>query len=125
MKTITTPTNLQSGRTIRQLLSTVFAVALFVASMCPNVYAAQTTKLENSAFYKGFLELLQDLSLAVTILGPAICIIFAGVYFARRSMADEQDGKMWNKRITTALICAVSIGLISGLVTLITSYFTA
>ena len=123
MKTVKTPTNLRHDRTVRKLLSTVFAVALFVASTCPNVYAA--TKLENSAFYKGFLELLQDLSLAVTFLGPAICIIFAGVYFARRSMADEQDGKMWNKRITTALICAVSIGLISGLVTLITSYFTA
>lgn len=127
MKKTKTPHNsLCCKHTVRQLLTMVFAMALFIAGTFPNTYAAENskvTKLENSDFYKGLLELLQDLSLAVTFIGPAICIICAGVFLARRSMADEQEGKMWNKRIATALICAVSIGLVSGIVTLIVSYF--
>ncbi|MBQ9168518.1 MAG: hypothetical protein IJX67_08955 [Oscillospiraceae bacterium] len=122
MKTSKTPRNsLRRDHTIRQLLSTVFAVALFLANMISPAYAV--TKLEGSAFYKGLMELLQDVSLAVTFAGPSICIICAGVFFARKSMADEQDGKLWNKRIVNSLICAVAIGLVAGLVTLITSYF--
>ena len=107
--------------TVRHLLTTIFAVALFITGTITPAYAE--TVLENSTVYKGFMSLLQDITGAVTIAGPAICIICAGVFLARRSMADEQDGKMWNKRITTALICAVAIGLVSGMVTLLVSYF--
>ena len=122
MKKTKTPHNsLCCKHTVRQLLTMVFAMALFVASTVAPVYAA--TVLENSTFYKGLMNLLQDISLAVTIGGPLICVICAGVFLARRSMADEQEGKMWNKRIATALICAVAIGLVAGLVTLLTSYF--
>ena len=122
MKKTKTPHNsLCCKHTVRQLLTMVFAMALFVASTVAPVYAA--TVLENSTFYQGLMNLLQDISLAVTIGGPLICVICAGVFLARRSMADEQEGKMWNKRIATALICAVAIGLVAGLVTLLTSYF--
>lgn len=124
MKKTKTPHNsLCCKHTVRQLLTMVFATALFVAGTITPAYAA--TVLENSTFYKGFMHLLQDVSLAVTIGGPLICVICAGVFLARRGMADEQDGKMWNKRIATALICAVAIGLVSGLVALITSYFNS
>ena len=120
MKSTKTPTNLRRDRTVRQLLSMVFAVALFLATMISPAYAV---RLQDSDFYKGTMNLLQDISLAVTFAGPLICTIAAGVFFARKSMSDDQDDKQWNRRIVKALICAVAIGLVSGLITLLIGYF--
>lgn len=121
MKATNTP--LRRDHTVRRLLVTVFAVALFCATIISPAHAA--TVLENSAFYRGISNLLQDISLAVTFLGPSICAIAAIVFFIRKSMADEQDDKLWNRRIVKAIICGVAIGLVSGLLALGTSYFTA
>lgn len=121
MKSTQIPTTLRRDHTIRQLLTTVSAVALFLATMISPAHAA--TVLENSAFYRGLTNLLQDIFTAATILGPSICAIAAAVFFARKSMADDQDDKMWNRRIVKALICGVAIGLVSGLLALGTSYF--
>lgn len=120
MKSTKTPTNLRRNYTVRQLLSTVFAVALFLATM---VSPAHAVRLQDSDFYKGTINLLQDIFMAVTVLGPSICLIAAGVFFARKSMSDDQDDKQWNRRIGKALICGVAIGLVSGLLTLITGYY--
>ena len=119
---LTTPTTLRRDHTVRKLLSTVFTVALFFATMISPAHAA--TILENSAFYRGISNLLQDIFLAATVLGPSVCGIAAVVFFVRKSMADEQDDKQWNRRIVKAIICGVGIGLVSGLLALGTSYFT-
>ena len=39
-------------------------------------------------------------------------------------MADEQDGKMWQRRITNAIIWGVGGGLIAGIIALVSSYYT-
>ena len=55
----------------------------------------------------------------------AVAGISAVVYHIRRSMADEADGKMFQKRVVTALICGVAVSLVGGIITLISSYYTA
>lgn len=120
MKSTKTPTNLRRDRTVRQLLSTVFAVALFLATMISPAYAV---RFQDSDFYKGTMNLLQDVTLAITVIGPLVCAAFAGYYFVRKSMADDQDDKQWNRRIAKALICAPAIGLASGLITLLIGYY--
>lgn len=121
MKSTKTPTNLRRDHTVRRLLSTVFAVALFVAAMISPAYAA---RIQDSDFYKGSLNLLNDLSTAAIFAGPIVCGLVAVVFFIRKSMADEQDDKLWNKRIVKAIVCGVAIGLVSGIITLLTSYYT-
>lgn len=118
----TNPTPLRRDHTVRRLLSTVFAVALFFATMVSPAYAA---RLQDSDFYKGTLNLVNDASLAIAIIGPLICGGFATYYFVRKSMSDEQDDKRWNRNIVKALICAVAIGLVSSLIALFTGYYTS
>ena len=38
-------------------------------------------------------------------------------------MSDEQDGKMWNKRMFVAIICGVGGALVSGVISTIASYY--
>lgn len=121
MKTSKTPRNsLRRDHTIRQLLSTVFAVALFLANMISPAYAV---KFQDSDIYKGTMNLLQDISTAATFAGPAVCGLVAIIFFIRKSMSDEQDDKQWNKRISKAIICGVAIGLVSGIIALISGYY--
>ena len=58
------------------------------------------------------------------MLCPLVCGLVA-IYFAiRKGMADEQDGKMWQRRITNAIIWGVGGGLIAGIIALVSSYYT-
>lgn len=120
MKSTNTPTTLRRDHTVRRLLSTVFAVALFFANMISPAYAV---KFQDSDIYKGSMDLLQDLSTAAIFAGPAVCGLVAVIFFIRKSMSDEQDDKMWNKRIVKAIICGVAIGLVSGAIALISAYY--
>ena len=84
---------------------------------------ASATALEESQIYKGSLQLFSDFMSALTVFCPIVCGVF-GIYFLiRRGMADEQDGKIWTRRITTAVICGVGGMLIAGLIALVSSYY--
>ena len=79
--------------------------------------------LQGSNLYTGAMALVNDITTGLTVLCPLVGGAAALVFVIRRSMADEQDGKMWSKRITTAVICGVAGMLVSGLIALLTSYF--
>ena len=40
-------------------------------------------------------------------------------------MADEQDGRTWQKRMVTALICGIGGAIASSIVALIAGYYGA
>lgn len=102
---------------LRYLLTAVCAIFL----LSTPVHAADS--LQNHPAYTGMLSLLNDLTTALTVLCPITGAVAALFFVIRRSIADEQDGKIWTKRITTAIICGVGGMLISGIITLLTSYF--
>lgn len=79
--------------------------------------------LQNSNIGQGLIKFLNDLTTLAMVAGPIACALAAIVFVTRRSMADEQDGKMWTRRITIAICCGVGIFLVSGTIALITSYF--
>lgn len=95
--------------------------AVLAGMVC--VVPASASGLMNSSLYTGTSKLIADIMSVVTILCPTICGVAAVVFAVRRGMADEQDAKMWTRRITTAIICGVAGGLISGIITLIASYY--
>ena len=71
----------------------------------------------------GITKLLNDLSTWLIILAPSAAGAAAVYFVIRRSMADEQDGKLWEKRIKTAIICGVAGALVGGVIKLLSSYF--
>ena len=78
----------------------------------------------DSSVATGTLALVRDVTAWVTVLCPLVCGRVA-IYFAiRKGMADEQDGKMWQRRITNAIIWGVGGGLIAGIIALVSSYYT-
>lgn len=84
---------------------------------------AVATGLIDSTLFKGAMNLLNDATTAATLACPILAGLCAIVFVARRSMADEQDGKLWSKRITIAITCGVGGMLVSGVIALLTSYF--
>lgn len=106
-------------RTARQILSAAFAVSAFITAMISPTYAAS---LQSSQMYIGFMQFLNDLMTVAMIACPVIGGLAAVVFLARRSMADEQDGKMWMKRVYQAVACGIGGGLVTGIIALITSY---
>lgn len=84
---------------------------------------AAAAGLTESNIYTGLSNLLQDLTTVLTVLSPIVGGAAAIYCLVRRSMADEQDGKMWTKRLTTAIICGVSGMLVSGIIALLSGYF--
>lgn len=85
--------------------------------------AAMAEGVADSTIVTGTTRLLSDLSTALMILCPTVSGVVA-IYFAiRRSMADETDGKMWEKRIKISIICAIGGPLLIGLISLIAGYY--
>ena len=104
------------NRKIRNVL--MAAVTAFVLAMPVNAAGLQESNL-----YTGAMALVNDITSALTVLCPLVGGAAALVFMIRRSMADEQDGKMWTKRMTTAIICGVGGMLVAGIIALLTSYF--
>lgn len=99
----------------------ISVLALLVLTMTP---AYATGGIAASTLGIGLINLINDVFLYLTIICP-LAGGAAAIYFAiRRSMADDQDGKMWEKRIRTAIICGVGGCLVSGVIALVSSYFT-
>lgn len=98
-----------------------FFLALVMLIIC--IVPAAAGGLANSTLAVGLKQLLNDVSIFLVILCP-IAAAAASVYFAiRRAISDEQDGKLWEKRIKTAIICGVGGCLVSTLIALLSSYF--
>lgn len=122
MKPIRNDHTLRShDRTGRQVLSAAFLLSIFVTAMISPAYAT-ATGIQSSTFYIGLVKFLNDLMTVLMVACPVVGGLAAVFFTIRRSMADEQDGKMWTKRIVTAIICGVLGGLITGLISLLTGY---
>lgn len=105
-------------KTAANLLVTIFTPALLSTNAL-----ASGGNIANSPIGQGLKNLLNDLSTYIMVLSPIVAGAAAGYFVMRRSMADEQDGKLWEKRIKTAVVCGVVGALVGGIIKLISSYF--
>ena len=96
---------------------TIFAVPAFAAG------EEETNDLDNSTVVTGFKKLMADVTKILVYVCPGVGGAAAVYFLIRRSMSDEQDGKMWMRRIYLAVGCGVGGGLVSGIISLISSYF--
>lgn len=79
--------------------------------------------LQSSELGVGIKNMINDVSGFLVVLCPLSGGAAAVYFLIRRSMADEQDGKMWTHRIHVAILCGVAGMLVSGIITLLSSYF--
>lgn len=87
------------------------------------IVPASAGGLADSALGTGLRNLLTDASNLLLVLCP-MAGGAAGVYFfIRRSMADEQDGKLWEKRIKIAIGCGAGGCLVAALISVLSTYF--
>lgn len=96
-------------------------IAIFAAALACNCYAVGD--IANSQLGQGISSMLDDISTWLIVLCPVAGGLAAVYFFIRRSMADDQDGKLWEKRIKIAIVCGVAGALVSGVIKLISSYF--
>lgn len=87
------------------------------------VNAAATGNIAGSQIGVGMKNMLNDASSFLLVLCPLAGGVAAVYFIIRRGVADEQDGKMWTRRITIAIVCGVAGFLVSGAIKLIASYF--
>ena len=87
------------------------------------ILSASAEDFASSTIARGTLKLVNDISSYLMIIGPIVAIAFCLYFVTRRSAADEHEGKMWNKKISMAIICGVAVPLISGVVSMLTSYY--
>lgn len=111
--------NSNGNRLVRRVMFACRAALLLLCMAVP----ASATGLGASNIVTGTNRLIADVMGVVTVLCPTVCGLFAIGFAIRRGMSDEQDGKMWNRRIVTAVVCGVGGGLLSGLISLIASYY--
>lgn len=98
------------------------AVSLWAACAALTV-AAGATGIEGSPLGLGLKKMVADVSSFLIVLCPLIGGVTAVYFLIRRSMADEQDGKMWMHRVVVAVVCGVAGALVGGVIALVSSYF--
>ena len=103
-------------KTLRSHLAAVTVPALLTMPVLAD-------NISDSQVGQGVKNLFSDLSTWLVILSPIVAGSMAVYFVIRRSMADEQDGKLWEKRIKTSIVCGVAGALIGGIIKLIASYF--
>jgi purine-cytosine permease-like protein len=79
---------------------------------------------QGSILATGTERLLNDVSTWLMIIAP-IAGVAACIYFLiRRSAADEQDQKMWTKRITGALIAVIAAEIVGAMMKVFLGYYS-
>ncbi|MEG2420823.1 MAG: hypothetical protein RSB55_04685 [Oscillospiraceae bacterium] len=97
-------------------------LSIFAATATLMSYAS-AGNLSGSAIVTGTKSLLSDASTVMVVLCPIAGALAAGYCLVRKSMSDENDGKMWTKRMTVAIGCGVGGLLISGVIAMISGYY--
>lgn len=89
------------------------------------LFLAGSNKFMESQFWQGLQTGIQDVTFALTIICPLICGLAALYCVIRRGIALQEaaDATSWNKGIKISIICGVSGSLVSGIISLIASYF--
>lgn len=99
------------------------AILLFTTLQILYFSAISTWAIQNNKVVTGTKKLMEDAMGGLKIVGGVICAAFAVYFFIRKGMSDEQDQKMWQKRINASIISAVGIIVIASVIEAIVKYY--
>ena len=101
----------------KRALSLLLALSMYISAAC----ASGT--LTGSTVVTGTKALVADVTAFLIWACPAVAACVVVYFFVRRGMADEQDGKLWQKRIVVAIVCGVAGCLGSTFINTIAAYY--
>ena len=99
------------------------AIALAASVNAALATEAPGIDISHSKIAAGTERLLGDLTTWLLILAPiagTACVVFFAI---RRSLADEQDQKHWNRRILSSIVSVGIAVLASVIIKLVNSYY--
>lgn len=107
---------------------TLLCLILLAALICLPSFAdeskgAEGAGLTGSKAFQGVIRLLNDVSTAIQLLIIPYAVIHGAYLFIRRSSADEQEVRSWNRRLTIFFISIAAAVSIASIVKFILSYF--
>ena len=82
-----------------------------------------SNNLLESTIGQGVVRLVNDALGAVMLIGPIVCLVFAGIFVAQAGIADETEGPAKRKKAKLAVACAVICLLVPSIVKLLMNYF--
>lgn len=103
-----------------KILTTVSLLVFNIQLICINTYAAG---IGDSKLFTGTKKLFNDMKAPLIGLSAGIAIVLIVYFLIRIKMSDEQDAKIYKKRIVTVVACCIGIVLASSLLTVILSYY--
>lgn len=119
---------MKTVKTIKNFFRKAWGTLCLIPVLALTAYAEDTTTpggdFANSTFATGTKRLLEDVSGWLIGIGIVAGSLAAGYCLLRRAFADEADGKMWRNRAITAGICGAAVGLVGGIIALVSSYYT-
>lgn len=110
---------------MKNLKKSVRALTIALAVAVGTVTAQATGGLGSSTVVTGTRNLINDATTILAGMSIAIGGGFMTYFLIRRGMADETDGKMWQKRAITAAVCGIGGVLASGIIAVIAGYYGA
>lgn len=120
---------MKTVKTIKNFFRKAWGTLCLIPVLALTAYAEDTTTpggdFANSTFAIGTQRLLDDVGKWLIGIGITVAGISALVQLLRRAFADEADGKMYQKRLYVAIICGVAMSVVGGIISLISSYYTA
>ncbi len=119
---------MKTVKTMKNFIRKTWETLCLIPVLALTAYADDPTTpggdFANSTFATGTKRLLEDASGWLIGIGIIAGGLAAGYCLVRRAFADETDGKMWKNRAITAGVCGVAVGVVGGIIALISSYYT-
>jgi len=106
---------------VKKLIS--FAYVLLCSTFFSAVNVFASADVGSSKLATGTTKLIDDLTKLLMVLDIPITILLVAYFSVRKGGADEQDQKMWHKRIVTSLICGVIALTASAIVNVVAGYY--
>lgn len=102
----------------------IAALSLLLFQLSSYVNLVYADDFASSTFVKGTKKLLENGSKAIVGLGITITSVLLIFNFVKLQTAeDEGDAKMIKKRIKSILICGILVTCVSGLVSIVMSFY--
>ena len=109
-------------KSIKQKLAMTLVVAIIIILAFTNCCLA-TGGIQGTTLVTGTQKLLTDLTNWLMVLVPIVAVVLIVYFLIRKSAADEMDGKRWDNRIKTVIICCIGAIIASGLINVLIGYY--
>jgi len=113
---------IRKEKSIKQKLARILVVAIITILAFTNCCFA-TGGIQGTTLVTGTQKLLNDLTSWFMVLVPIVAVVLIVYFLIRKSAADEMDGKRWDNRIKTVIVCSIGAVIASGLINVIIGYY--